>query len=144
MPLPSFKVVLSLISAVLRAYPTPSAFCSPADSVGDPTFMCYLLPARNCILPRMSFAVLLTVYSSKVAGFINSERLANIICVTRLNYSSLQERNSLNLAWFITSPYLRGTLTRTANLVTWLFHPLGIYLTHASWRTRDHREFSFR
>ena len=111
MPLPSIKVILSLISTVLWAYPTPSATCSPADSVGDPTFMRYLFPARNRILPRMSFAVILAVYSSKVTGFINSERLANIISVTRLNYSSLQERNSLNLAWFITSPYLSGTLT---------------------------------
>jgi hypothetical protein len=97
--------------------------------VGYPTFMRYLLPARNRILPRMSLAVLFTVYPSKIAGFIIYERLANIISVTRLNYSSLHDRNSLNSAWFITSPYLRGTLTRTANLVTWLFHPLGIYLT---------------
>jgi hypothetical protein len=79
MPLPSFKVVLSLLSSVIWAYPTPSAACPPAVSVGDPTFMRYLLPARNRILPRMSFAVLFTVYSNKVAGFINSERLANII-----------------------------------------------------------------
>jgi hypothetical protein len=79
MPLPSFKVVLSLLSSVLRAYPTPSTDCPPAISVGDPTFMRYLLPARNCILPRMSFAVLLTVYSSIVADFIIFERLVNII-----------------------------------------------------------------
>ena len=89
--------------------------------------MRYLLPARNCILPRMSSVVHFTVDPHTVTGFSTLERLANINSVTRLNYSSLPERNSLNLTRFITSPCLSGTLTRTANLVTWLFHPLGIY-----------------
>jgi hypothetical protein len=77
--------------------------------------MRYLLPARNCILPRVPFVVHITVDSHIVTGFSILERLADTTCVTRLNYSSLQERNSLNLVWFITSPYLSGTLTRTAN-----------------------------
>ena len=54
----------------------------------------HVLPARarHHIQPRMSSAVLLTVYPSIVAGFDFSERLANIISVTRLNCSSLQDR----------------------------------------------------
>ncbi len=115
MPLPFFKVVLSLISTVLWAYPTPSATRSLTDPVGAPTFMRYLLPARNCILPRMLCVVHITVDPHTVTGFSTFERLASTNSVTRLNYSSLQERNSLNLAWFITSPRPSGTLTRTAN-----------------------------
>jgi len=97
-----------------------------SELVGSPTFMRYLHPARNCILPRISLVVLTVVYPNKIAGFSNSERLADIICVTRLNYSSLQDRNSLNSVRLVSLPHIRGTLTRTTNLVTWLFHPLGI------------------
>lgn len=61
--------------------------------VGLPTFMRYLLPARNCILPRMSRVIRVTVDPHAVTGFSTLERLANIISVTRLDYSSLQERN---------------------------------------------------
>jgi hypothetical protein len=60
--------------------------------------MRYLHPARNRILPRMSFAVLLTVYPSKITGFSTYERLANIIGVTRLNCSSLQNRKLSELS----------------------------------------------
>lgn len=46
--------------------------------VGDPTFMRYPVPSRNCILPRIFPAVHLVVYPSRMTGFITFERLANI------------------------------------------------------------------
>src|SRR3982751_4969680 len=64
--------------------------------LGSPTFMRYLLPARNPILPRVPPAFPLVINPSRVTGFINSDRLADTIGVTRLNLNSLQERNSLN------------------------------------------------
>ena len=71
--------------------PHPALVSSPM--LGDPTFMRYLIGARNCILPRVSLVVLSGVYPNKVAGFSSSDRLANTIGVTRLNYSSLQLRS---------------------------------------------------
>ena len=47
--------------------------------VGDPTFMRYLPPSRNHILPRIFLAVLFIVHPNKITGFITFERLANII-----------------------------------------------------------------
>jgi hypothetical protein len=88
--------------------------------------MRYLRPARNCILPRVFLVIHSVVDPNKIAGFSTFERLANTIGVTRLNYSSLQNRNSLNSKWLVSLPLIRGTLTRTTNLVTWLSHPLGI------------------
>ena len=83
-------------------------------------------PARNRILPRVFPVVHIVVYPNRIAGFSISDRLANTIGVTRLDYSSLQNRNSLNSVRLVSLPHIRGTLTRTTNLVTWLFHPLGI------------------
>jgi len=80
-------------SSLLRAYPTPSATVGHSVPLGSPTFMCYLIPARNRILPRVSFVVHIVVNPNKVTGFSNSERLANTTSVTRLDYSSLQNRN---------------------------------------------------
>ena len=53
--------------------------------LGSPTFMRYLLVARNLILPRVFLVVHSVVYPNKISGFSNSERLANTICVTRLD-----------------------------------------------------------
>ena len=50
----------------------------PLALVGDPTFMRYLIPSRNLILPRIFLAVPFIVYPSKITGFIILERLANI------------------------------------------------------------------
>ena len=91
--------------------------------LGSPTFMRYLHAARNCILPRVSLIVQIVVSSNKVTGFSTLDRLANTNCVTRLDYSSLQQRDSLNFVRVVSFPYIRSTLTRTTNLVTWLFHP---------------------
>ena len=91
--------------------------------LGSPTFMRYLTSARNCILPRVSLVVPFVVYPNKITGFSIFDRLAHTTSVTRLNYSSLQNRNSLNSERFVSFPPIRGTLTRTTNLVTWLFHP---------------------
>ena len=87
--------------------------------------MRYLIPARNSILPRVSLVVRFVVNPNKMTGFSTFERLADTTCVTRLNYSSLQKRNSLNSVRLVSLPNIRATLTRTTNLVTWLFHPLG-------------------
>ena len=129
------------VSSLLWTYPTPSATDSLPALLGSPTFMRYLFPARNSILPRVSLVVRIVINPNKMTGFSIFDRLANTTRVTRLNYGSLQDRNSLNSARFVYLPYIRGTLTRTTNLVTWLFHPLGnlIYIwTHASWRTELH------
>jgi hypothetical protein len=53
--------------------------------LGSPTFMRYLLSARNPILPRVFSAVLIVVDPSKVTGFVIFDSLANTISVTRLN-----------------------------------------------------------
>jgi hypothetical protein len=58
-------------------------------ALGYPTFMRNLWLTRNIILPRVAFAVLFTVSSSKVAGFIISESLTSTNSVTRLNWCSL-------------------------------------------------------
>ena len=50
--------------------------------------------SRNHILPRVSAAVLFTVYPNSVAGFGIFERLANTLSVTRLDCSSLRDRST--------------------------------------------------
>jgi hypothetical protein len=94
--------------------------------LGSPTFMRYLLSARNCILPRIFLVVPVVVNPNKVAGFSSTDRLANTNCVTRLHYSSLQKRIALNFVRLVSAPHIRATSTRTTNLVARLFHPLGI------------------
>lgn len=121
LPLLPFRV-----SSLLWAYPTPSATNGHSVLLGSPTFMRYLLSARNCILPRVFLVLRFVVHPNKITGFSISERLANTTGVTRLNYSSLQSRNSLNFVQLVSLLHIRGTLTGTTNWVTWLFHPLGI------------------
>jgi hypothetical protein len=50
-----------------------------------PMFMCYLIPARNIILLRVSTALLHAVASYDISGFSISERLTDTIGVTKLN-----------------------------------------------------------
>ena len=59
--------------------------------LGSPTFMRYLLSARNRILPRVFLVVHIVVNPNKITGFSIFDRLANTTSVTRLNYSSLQK-----------------------------------------------------
>ena len=60
--------------------------------VGDPTFMCYLLLHATTYNPGCPLLFFLPFDPSIVAGFSTFERLANIISVSRLNCSSLQDR----------------------------------------------------
>ena len=53
--------------------------------LGSPTFMRNLILTRNIILPRIALVVLLTVSSNRVAGFVISDSLTTITCVTRLD-----------------------------------------------------------
>jgi hypothetical protein len=57
----------------------------PSALLGPPTFMRYLISARNSILPRVFLVVRFVVNPNKITGFSNVERLANTISVTRLN-----------------------------------------------------------
>ncbi len=75
--------------------------------LGYPTFIRYLTHARNCILPRVSHVVLIVVDPNMVTGFINSERLANTTSLTRLNYSSLHDRISLNSVRLVSAPHIK-------------------------------------
>lgn len=54
-------------------------------ALGFPTFMCYLISARNIILLRVSIVLLFAVSSYDIAGFSISERLTDTIGVTKLN-----------------------------------------------------------
>ena len=63
----------------------PRLWADLPNSLGSPTFMRYLCPARNIILLRVSAGLLFAITSSSTAGFINSERLTDTIGVTKLN-----------------------------------------------------------
>jgi hypothetical protein len=54
-------------------------------SLGSPTFMRYLCPARNTILLRISAGLLFAITSSDITGFIKPERLTDTKGVTKLN-----------------------------------------------------------
>ena len=69
----------------------PQQQFGPTILLGSPTFMRYLLSARNRILPRVFLVVPFVVYPNKMTGFSIFERLANTIGVTRLNYNSLHK-----------------------------------------------------
>jgi hypothetical protein len=84
--------------------------------------MRYLPFARNHILPRRVQTVLLIVSSGLMAGFVKSDRLATLKCVTRLKWQ-LTQAFYLNLMQFVSLLHLRLTSTRTTNLIAWFFHP---------------------
>ena len=90
--------------------------------LGSPTFMRYLPLERNPILPRRVQTVHLIVSSGLMAGFVNSDRLATLICVTRLK-GQLTKAFALNLMQFVSLLHLRVTSIRTTNLIAWFFHP---------------------
>ena len=117
LPLLPFRV-----SSLLWAYPTPSATCGQHILLGSPTFMRYLPLARNPILPRRVQTVHIIVSSGLMAGFVNSDRLATLIGVTRLK-GQLTQVFALNLMQFVSLLHLRVTSTRTTNLIAWFFHP---------------------
>jgi hypothetical protein len=84
--------------------------------------MRYLPLARNPILPRRVQTVHIIVSSGLMAGFVNSDRLATPISVTRLK-GQLTKAFTLNLMQFVSLLHLRATSTRTTNLIAWFFHP---------------------
>jgi len=57
-----------------------------------------LLHAGSILLPVFPCCSYCLVNPNKITGFSNSERLANTLSVTKLHYSSLQHRISLNSA----------------------------------------------
>jgi hypothetical protein len=56
-----------------------------AISLGSPTFMRYLILARNIILLRVSAGLPIAISSSNIAGFVISGRLTDTISVTKPN-----------------------------------------------------------
>ena len=52
-------------------------------TLGSPTFMRYLCPARNIILLRVSVGLLIAISSANITGFSNSGRLTDTTCVTK-------------------------------------------------------------
>jgi hypothetical protein len=56
-----------------------------AVALGSPTFMRYLILARNIILLRVSVELLFAISSSNIAGFVISGRLTDTTGVTEPN-----------------------------------------------------------
>lgn len=89
---PSLLPVLAFrLSSLLWASPTPSGHWETPQPVRVSHVHALPFWSRNHILPRVPLAVQPVVYPSKIAGFVNTESLADTNCVTRLNCGSSRQ-----------------------------------------------------